>query len=41
MIGPETRVIDAGGRFLIPGLCDGHMHVECGHADGQRSSPAR
>ena len=28
MIGPETRVIDAGGRYLIPGLCDGHMHVE-------------
>jgi adenine deaminase len=30
MIGPETVVIDAGGRFLIPGLCDGHMHVESG-----------
>jgi adenine deaminase len=30
MIGPGTRVIDAGGRFLIPGLCDGHMHVESG-----------
>jgi adenine deaminase len=30
MIGPATRVIDAGGRFLIPGLCDGHMHVESG-----------
>lgn len=30
MIGPETMVIDAGGRFLIPGLCDGHMHVESG-----------
>src|SRR6478735_1906766 len=30
MIGPDTRVIDAGGRFLIPGLCDGHMHVESG-----------
>ena len=29
-IGPETRVIDAGGRYLIPGLCDGHMHVESG-----------
>jgi adenine deaminase len=23
-------VIDAEGRFLIPGLCDGHMHVESG-----------
>lgn len=30
MIGPDTRVIDAGGRYLIPGLCDGHMHVESG-----------
>ena len=30
MIGPETRVIDAGGRYLIPGLCDAHMHVESG-----------
>ncbi len=30
MIGPETKVIDAAGRFLIPGLCDGHMHVESG-----------
>jgi adenine deaminase len=30
MIGPATRVIDAGGRYLIPGLCDGHMHVESG-----------
>ncbi len=30
MIGPDTHVIEAGGRFLIPGLCDGHMHVESG-----------
>ena len=28
MIGEETRVIDARGRFLVPGLCDAHMHVE-------------
>ncbi len=28
MIGPETQVIDAAGRFLVPGLCDAHMHVE-------------
>lgn len=30
MIGPQTQVIEAEGRFLIPGLCDGHMHVESG-----------
>ena len=29
-IGPETRVIDAEGRYLIPGLCDAHMHIESG-----------
>jgi adenine deaminase len=30
LVGPETQVIDAGGRYLVPGLCDGHMHVESG-----------
>jgi adenine deaminase len=29
-IGKDTRVIDAAGRYLVPGLCDGHMHVESG-----------
>ncbi|MEM1045319.1 MAG: adenine deaminase [Pseudomonadota bacterium] len=29
-IGPETQVIDAAGRYLVPGLCDAHMHVESG-----------
>ncbi|HKQ96122.1 MAG TPA: adenine deaminase [Aestuariivirgaceae bacterium] len=29
-IGEATRVIEADGRHLLPGLCDGHMHVESG-----------
>ena len=29
-IGKTTRVIAAGGRYLVPGLLDGHMHVESG-----------
>ncbi|MCA3447589.1 MAG: adenine deaminase [Rhodobacter sp.] len=29
-IGPQTTVVDATGQFLIPGLCDGHMHIESG-----------
>ena len=29
-IGPETTVIEAAGRYMIPGLCDGHMHIESG-----------
>ncbi|MCP8939555.1 adenine deaminase [Alsobacter sp. SYSU M60028] len=29
-IGPRTVVIEARGRYLVPGLCDGHMHVESG-----------
>jgi adenine deaminase len=29
-IGEKTRVVDAGGRYLVPGLCDAHMHVESG-----------
>jgi adenine deaminase len=29
-MGPHTQVIEAGGRYLVPGLCDAHMHVESG-----------
>ncbi len=28
--GERTEVIDAHDRYLVPGLCDGHMHVESG-----------
>jgi adenine deaminase len=27
--GDGTRVLDAGGRYLTPGLIDGHLHLEC------------
>lgn len=29
-IGEQTQVIDAGGKYLSPGLLDAHMHVESG-----------
>jgi len=29
-IGKNTRVIEARDRYLVPGLLDGHMHVESG-----------
>jgi adenine deaminase len=27
-IGTGTSIIDAGGRYVIPGLIDGHVHIE-------------
>jgi adenine deaminase len=27
--GPETEIIDADGAYLVPGLIDGHLHLEC------------
>jgi predicted amidohydrolase YtcJ len=29
-IGPDTKIIDAGGHFVVPGLADGHFHNEGG-----------
>src|SRR5262245_7723260 len=29
-LGRDTKVIEAAGRYLVPGLCDAHMHVESG-----------
>jgi predicted amidohydrolase YtcJ len=31
-VGPSTRVLDLGGRFVTPGLADGHFHNEGGGA---------
>src|SRR5699024_778279 len=27
--GPATKIIDANGMYLAPGLIDGHLHIEC------------
>jgi len=27
LAGPDTQVIDCGGRRVIPGLCDNHIHI--------------
>ena len=29
-IGEDTEVFDVNGRYLIHGLCDGHIHIESG-----------
>jgi len=29
-IGPDTQVVDLQGKYLVPGLCDAHMHIESG-----------
>lgn len=29
-VGEQTRVVDANGKYLVPGLLDAHMHVESG-----------
>ncbi len=30
LFGERTEVVDAHDRFAVPGLCDGHMHIESG-----------
>jgi adenine deaminase len=27
-VGPDTVVVEAAGRFMVPGLTDAHMHIE-------------
>ena len=29
-ISEQTKAVDAAQKYLIPGLCDGHMHIESG-----------
>lgn len=40
LIGPATRVIDAAGRTVIPGLIDSHVHAT-GVASAEASQPYR
>ena len=43
-VGEGTTVVDAGGRYLTPGLIDGHVHVESsmvGAAEFARAGVAR
>jgi len=28
--GADTQIVEANGRYLVPGLLDGHMHIESG-----------
>lgn len=28
-VGPNTQIVDATGKYLCPGMIDGHLHVEC------------
>lgn len=28
-VGPNTQQIDANNKFIVPGLIDGHLHIEC------------
>src|SRR6266540_1723068 len=35
----EATVIDAGGRFLLPGLTDAHVHFSATQADGRATRP--
>ena len=32
-VGPDTKVVDAGGRYLVPGFIDTHDHVESAMVD--------
>ncbi|WP_353471677.1 amidohydrolase [Salipiger sp. H15] len=33
LAGPDTRILDAGGRTVLPGFFEGHLHVGLGGAD--------
>jgi predicted amidohydrolase YtcJ len=37
--GPKTRVVDLGGRFLLPGFIDGHTHFNSAGRARHRREP--
>ncbi|MEZ0164367.1 amidohydrolase [Kineococcus sp. LSe6-4] len=37
--GPRTRVVDLGGRFVVPGLVDGHIHLNLGGSQARWEMP--
>lgn len=39
-VGENTRHIDASGKYLVPGMIDGHIHVECSKLSLTRFSQA-
>ena len=41
LIGPQTRVIDLGGRTVVPGLFDSHIHTVMGGPTRSRCRSTR
>ncbi|MFG1345009.1 amidohydrolase family protein [Xanthobacter autotrophicus DSM 431] len=40
LIGPQTRVVDLGGKFVMPGLIDAHSHPVIGAVNAAKCSLA-
>ena len=41
LIGPKTKVVDLGGKLVLPGLIDTHIHPIDGAIDGTKCSLAK